>query len=247
MQSIRYILFKLFNATMDVLPIIGVIVFFQIVIIKKPFPHIEKTILGIIMVIIGLFVFIEGLENTFFPIGENMANQFAIKGNIWWLIIFGFAIGFATTFAEPTVTIIANKTAQLSASAGKLTNEAPAISRYALELRLTIAFAVGLSIAFGVVKVIKGWPLAWFIMAGYGLIIAAAPIIPREFVGIAFDAGGIATSTISVPFITSLGIGLASSFRGRNPFVDGLGLIALACMTPILFVMLFSVLFHGPR
>lgn len=232
---------------MDVLPIIGVIVFFQIFIIKKPFPHIEKTLVGIIMVIIGLFVFIEGLESTFFPIGENMANQFALKGNIWWLIIFGFAIGFATTFAEPTVTIIANKAAQLSANAGKLANEAPAISRYALELRLTISLAVGLSIAFGVVKVIKGWPLAWFIMAGYGLIIAIAPMIPREFVGIAFDAGGIATSTISVPFITSLGIGLASSFRGRNPFVDGLGLIALACMTPILFVMLFSVLFHGTR
>lgn len=245
MQIIRYVLHRLLSATMDILPIIAVIAFFQIFIIKKPFAHLEKTVLGIILVIIGLFVFMEGLENTFFPIGESMANQFAVKGNIWWLIAFGFAIGFATTFAEPTVTIIANKAAQLAANAGNLKNTTTEISRYALDLRLTVALAVGLSIAFGVVKVIKGWPLAWFVMAGYSMIIAAAPLVPREFVGIAFDAGGIATSTISVPFITSMGLGLASSFRGRNPFVDGLGLIALACMMPIIFVMIFSVLFHG--
>lgn len=243
--TVRYLLKKLFSAFMDVLPIILVIAFFQIFVIQKPFPNLQETLLGVVLVIIGLLIFIEGLETALFPLGERMANQFAVKGNLWWIIFFGFALGFSTTIAEPALTVIAGKAGQLASQAGAIGDTPENIKRYVLGLRITIALSVGLAIAIGVVRIIKGWPLIVFILVGYALIVILTMFAPDKIIGIAYDAGGITTSTITVPLITALGVGLAASIRGRNPLLDGFGLIALASLTPILFVMLFGIFIHG--
>jgi len=243
--TVRYLLKKLFSAFMDVLPIILVIAFFQIFVIQKPFPNLQETLLGVVLVIIGLLIFIEGLETALFPLGERMANQFAVKGNLWWIIFFGFALGFSTTIAEPALTVIAGKAGQLASQAGAIGDDPENIKRYVLGLRITIALSVGLAIAIGVVRIIKGWPLIVFILVGYALIVILTMFAPDKIIGIAYDAGGITTSTITVPLVTALGVGLAASIRGRNPLLDGFGLIALASLTPILFVMLYGILIHG--
>jgi len=243
--TVRYLLKKLFSAFMDVLPIILVIAFFQIFVIQKPFPNLQETLLGVVLVIIGLLIFIEGLETALFPLGERMANQFAVKGNLWWIIFFGFALGFSTTIAEPALTVIAGKAGQLASQAGAIGDTPENIKRYVLGLRITIALSVGLAIAIGVVRIIKGWPLIVFILVGYALIVILTMFAPDKIIGIAYDAGGITTSTITVPLVTALGVGLAASIRGRNPLLDGFGLIALASLTPILFVMLYGILIHG--
>jgi hypothetical protein len=204
---------------LDVLPILLVITFFQLVIIQKPFPHLKETIFGFILVVLGLFIFIQGLENALFPIGERLAVEFAIKGNVYWIVLFGFTLGFATTIAEPALTVISQK---------------------------VTAFSVGLAGAIGVIRIIKGWPLVIFILTGYSLIVLTTFFAPKEIIGIAYDAGGITTSTITVPLITALGIGLATSIRGRNPIIDGFGLIALASLMPILFVMFYGIFVFGP-
>jgi len=243
--TVRYLLKKLFSAFMDVLPIILVIAFFQIFVIQKPFPNLQETLFGVVLVIIGLLIFIEGLEMALFPLGERMANQFAVKGNLWWIIFFGFALGFSTTIAEPALTVIAGKAGQLASQAGAIGDDPENIKRYVLGLRITIALSVGLAIAIGVVRIIKGWPLIVFILVGYALIVILTMFAPDKIIGIAYDAGGITTSTITVPLVTALGVGLAASIRGRNPLLDGFGLIALASLTPILFVMLYGILIHG--
>lgn len=230
---------------MDVFPIIVVIVFFQLVIIQKPFPELGQTLFGIVLVVIGLFIFILGLESALFPIGEKMANEFALKGNLWWIIFFGFALGFSTTIAEPALTVIASKAGNLAAGAGAIANDKEAVANFVFGLRFTVAFSVGLAIAIGVVRIFKGWPLIWFIMGGYGLIVITTFFAPKEIIGIAYDSGGITTSTITVPLVTALGVGLATSIRGRNPMLDGFGLIALASLSPIVFVLGYGIFIYG--
>jgi len=198
-------------------------------------------------VIFGLFIFLLGLETALFPIGERMANQFASLGNVWWLIFFGFALGFSTTIAEPALTVIAGKAGNLAAEAGAILNSKDSISKFVYGLRITVALSVGIAIALGVIRIIKGWPLTWFIMVGYALIVLVTFFAPREIIGIAYDSGGITTSTITVPLITALGLGLAANIRGRNPIMDGFGLIALASMAPILFVMIYGITVYGLR
>ncbi len=161
--TVRYLLKKLFSAFMDVLPIILVIAFFQIFVIQQPFPNLQETLLGVVLVIIGLLIFIEGLETALFPLGERMANQFAAKGNLWWIMFFGFALGFSTTIAEPALTVIAGKAGQLASQAGAIGDTPENVNLYVLGLRITIALSVGLAIAIGVVRIIKGWPLIVFI------------------------------------------------------------------------------------
>ncbi len=197
--------------------------------------------------IFGLFIFLLGLETALFPIGERMANQFASLGNVWWLIFFGFALGFSTTIAEPALTVIAGKAGNLAAEAGVILNSKDSISKFVYGLRITVALSVGIAIALGVIRIIKGWPLTWFIMVGYALIVLVTFFAPREIIGIAYDSGGITTSTITVPLITALGLGLAANIRGRNPIMDGFGLIALASMAPILFVMIYGITVYGLR
>ena len=232
---------RFLSVIVDILPLLCVIFVFQTFVIQKPFPHLEQTLVGIGLVILGLFLFIIGLENALFPLGERIANQFAQKGNVFWLLLFGFTLGFSTTIAEPALTIIATKAGQLAAESGFIQTHDSAISFFVHGLRLTIAVAVGMAIAIGVLRIIKGWPLIWFILSGYGLIILATFFVPKQIIGIAYDSGGITTSTITVPLVAALGIGLAVAIKGRNPMVDGFGLIALASLTPILFVMIYGM------
>ncbi|MCH6581359.1 MAG: DUF1538 domain-containing protein [Nitrospinae bacterium] len=245
-KTLRSLLSKFSQTFLNVLPIILVITFFQIAVIQEPFPHLKETLFGFVLVVIGLFIFIQGLEQALFPLGEKLAVEFALKGNVFWIVLFGFTLGFATTIAEPALTVIAQKAGEIAAEAGAIDAARDSIAGYVWGLRLTTALAVGLAGAIGVIRIIKGWPLVIFILGGYSLIILATLFAPKEIIGIAYDAGGITTSCITVPLITALGIGLASSIRGRNPMIDGFGLIALASLTPIFFVMLYGIFIFGP-
>jgi len=244
-STFKYLLGKIWSAFQDILPIIIIIAFFQLFVIQKPFPQLTQTILGVFLVILGLFLFIMGLESALFPIGEQMAIQFAKKGSAIWVIFFGFAIGFSTTIAEPALTVIAGKAGKMAEDSGIFENSSLTLAGYILGLRITIALSVGSAIALGVLRIIKGWPLPLFIICGYIFIVLATVFAPPEIIGIAYDSGGITTSTITVPLVTALGLGLASSIRGRNPILDGFGLIAFASLTPILFVMLFGIFVYG--
>ena len=244
-KNLRLLFFKFFQSFTDVLPVILVITFFQLVIIEKPFPHPQETLFGFLLVIIGLFIFIQGLEQALFPLGEKLAVEFAVKGNVYWIVLFGFTLGFSTTIAEPALTVISQKAGHIAALAGAIDPGEESIADYVWGLRLTTAFSVGLAGAIGVIRIIKGWPLVIFILMGYSFIVVATFFAPKEIIGIAYDAGGITTSTITVPLITALGIGLATSIRGRNPIIDGFGLIALASLTPILCVMLYGIFVFG--
>ena len=245
MAIAKALLYKIFSAFMDVFPIILVIAFFQILIIQKPFPNLDQILLGVLLVVFGLFVFILGLDSALFPIGEKMANEFAIKGNALWIILFGFALGFSTTIAEPALTVVAGKAGGLAAGAGAIKDNEESIASFVLGLRFTVAFSVGTAIALGVLRIIKGWPLIWFISGGYTLIVITTFFAPPQIIGIAYDSGGITTSTITVPLVAALGVGLATAIRGRNPILDGFGLIALASLNPIIFVLLYGISVYG--
>ena len=235
---------NIFSVFLNILPILVVVTSFQLFVIKQPFPDLAATISGMIFVLVGLFLFIQGLEIGLFPLGEKMAFPFSAKGNIWWLLIFGFALGFSTTIAEPALIAIAKKAGEIAAEANAIQHTSKSIANYALGLRITVAFSVGLAIAIGVFRIVKGWPVQWFIITGYICVSIITSFAPEEIVGIAYDSGGVTTSTITVPLVAALGVGLASSIRGRNPIVDGFGLIALASLTPMFFVMLYGFIIY---
>ena len=232
----------LWSSLRDLLPIILVVIFFQLLVFRQPLPQAGKLCVGLGFVVVGLSLFIKGLEMGLFPLGEGMAHDFAKKGSVPWLIAFAFALGFGTTFAEPALIAIADKASILRVSVGDA-HEVQALQRsFAIGLRTTVAVSVGLSLALGVIRIIKGWPLHYFIVVGYLLIMVVTPFAPSNIVAIAYDSGGVTTSTITVPLTAALGIGLASSIKGRSPLLDGFGLIALASLTPILFVLGFGML-----
>lgn len=232
----------LWSSLRDLLPIVLVVLFFQLVVFRQPLPHASKLCIGLGFVVAGLSLFIKGLEMGLFPLGGAMAYDFAKKGSVFWLVAFAFALGFGTTFAEPALIAIAEKASTLRVAEGNV-EEIRAIQRtFAISLRATVALSVGLSLVIGVVRIIKGWPLHYLIIAGYMLIMFMTPFAPSSIVAIAYDSGGVTTSTITVPLTTALGIGLASSIKGRNTLIDGFGLIALASLTPILFVLGFGIL-----
>lgn len=224
------------------LPIILVIGFFQLLILKQPIPNLMDILAGLLLVILGLALFIKGLEIALFPIGESMAYAFARKGNLFWLLTFAFLLGFGTTIAEPALIAVADKAASLAAQAGAIINTETSRSNYAYWLRITVALSVGSAILIGVLRILRGWPILWLIIGGYTLIVILTSFAPPEIIGIAYDSGGVTTSTITVPLVTALGIGLASSIKGRNPMIDGFGLIALASLTPIIFVMIYGMI-----
>ncbi|MCB1728146.1 MAG: DUF1538 domain-containing protein, partial [Gammaproteobacteria bacterium] len=185
----------------------------------------------------GLAMFVRGLEMGLFPIGESMAYAFARKGSLSWLLLFAFALGFGTTVAEPALIAVADEAAEVAA-VGKMIEDTPeARESYADGLRVTVALSVGFAILVGVLRIIRGWPIHYLIIAGYIGVIIMTGFAPPEIIGIAYDSGGVTTSTITVPLVTALGVGLASSIKGRNPMIDGFGLIAFASLTPMIFVM----------
>lgn len=227
----------------DLTPIALVIAFFQIFVVRQPIPDLAGLLAGSVLVVLGLTLFVRGLEMGLFPIGESIAYAFARKGSLGWLLVFAFALGFGTTIAEPALIAVADKAAVAAARGGAIADTHAAHQSYALGLRLTVGLSVGFAIALGVIRIIKGWPVQYLIIAGYAGVVMMTGIAPREIIGIAYDSGGVTTSTITVPLVTALGIGLATSIRGRNPMVDGFGLIAFASLTPIIFVMAFGILY----
>jgi hypothetical protein len=231
------------SSARDLAPIAIVIAFFQIFILKQPIPNMDDIVVGSILVVIGLTFFIYGLEMSLFPVGESMAFAFARKGSVFWLMVFAFCLGFGTTVAEPALIAVSKKAARIAAEGGVIEATDIAIKQYAQGLKFTVAFSVGLAALIGVLRIIKGWPLQWIILGGYVLVVGMTMIAPKEIIGIAYDSGGVTTSTITVPLMTALGIGLASSIKGRNPMLDGFGLIALASLTPMIFVMAYGMLY----
>lgn len=225
------------GAVRDLLPIFSVIAFFQIVVLRQPFPDVVDVAIGLVCVILGLALFIQGLESGLFPLGEALAEGIARKGSTPALAGLAFSLGFGTTVAEPALIAVAAEAADVAAEAGFIGDSLAARERYALELRIVVAVAVGLAIVLGVLRILKGWPIHRFIIAGYVLVMVMTVFAPAEIVGVAYDSGGVTTSTITVPLITALGVGLASTIRGRNPMLDGFGLIAFASLTPMICVL----------
>lgn len=239
--NILSVLKKLWAALTDLIPIIVVVVFFQTIVIQQPFPEVGEVITGILLVIFGLMLFIEGLEIGLFPIGEAMAYALAKKASLFWLMLFSFTLGFSTTIAEPALIAVAKEASIISSDAGLIENNQKTMKMYAFGLRLTVAFSVGLAIVIGVLRILKGWPLYYLIIGGYVLVMLMTTVAPEEIIGLAYDAGGVTTSTITVPLVTALGVGLATVIKGRSPLLDGFGLIAFASLLPMIFVMAYGL------
>ena len=239
---IAIILKKLKEAFTDLLPIILVIAFFQIIILKQPLPQIGEVLFGALLVVIGLSLFVQGLEMGLFPIGEAMAQALARKGSLFWLLSFAFALGFSTTVAEPALIAVAAEAAAIAGQGGLIDPSPDSLKQYAFGLRLSVAFSVGLAILIGVMRILRGWPIHYLIIGGYAIVMLMTIIAPEEIIGIAYDAGGVTTSTITVPLVAALGVGLASSIRGRSPLIDGFGLIAFASLLPMIFVMGYGLI-----
>ena len=237
MQQLRAFFKSMLDSLRDLLPIILVVGFFQLVVLQQPIPNFGEILLGTFMVLLGLTLFIQGLEMGLFPIGESMAYAFVSKGSVGWLLIFAFSLGFGTTVAEPALIAVSAEAAEVAAGGGMIDSSDEAKSSYATGLRFTVALSVGFAILLGVLRILKGWPIQYLIISGYIGVVVMTGFAPEEIVGIAYDSGGVTTSTITVPLVTALGVGLASSIKGRNPMVDGFGLIAFASLTPMIFVM----------
>jgi hypothetical protein len=227
----------------DLLPIILVIGFFQIVVLQQPVPQFGQIVAGGVMVLVGLSLFVQGLQLALFPLGEEMAYNFVRKGNLWLLLLFAFTLGFGTTVAEPALIAIAGEAAIIAADGGVIENVEAAREEYATGLRLVVALAVGIALLVGVIRILKGWPVQYLIIGGYIGVVIMTAFAPKEIIGIAYDSGGVTTSTVTVPLVAALGIGLAGSIRGRDPLIDGFGLIAFASLTPMIFVMAYGMLF----
>jgi len=240
-QAIRGALGLLGGTLRDLAPIILVIAFFQFVVLRQPVHNMADIAVGLVFVILGLAVFIRGLEMALFPLGETLANAFTRKGSAPWLLIFAFGLGFGTTVAEPALIAVSEEAAEAMSAAGVILADAASEAGYADRLRYTVAVSVGVAMVIGVFRILKGWPIHWLIMGGYALVVALTTIAPEEIIGIAYDSGGVTTSTITVPLATALGVGLASAIKGRIAMVDGFGLIAFASLMPIIFVLVLGV------
>ncbi|MDH3900511.1 MAG: DUF1538 domain-containing protein [Gammaproteobacteria bacterium] len=240
-QLLRF-LDSVLSSVRDLLPIVLVVAFFQLVVIQQPVPEIGRILSGSVLVILGLAFFVRGLEQGLFPVGESIAYAFARKANLFWLLVFAFALGFGTTIAEPALTAVAEEAAEMAAEDGVIAQDSEAMEQYAFGLRLTVALSVGLAIAVGVYRIIRGWPIQYFIIGGYIGVVVMTAFAPPEIIGIAYDSGGVTTSTVTVPLVTALGVGLAESIKGRNPMIDGFGLIAFASLTPMIFVMAYGMI-----
>lgn len=229
----------LLNTLRDVVPIVLLIIFFQLVILKQAIPHLKRVVLGGFYVVIGLALFLMGLEKALFPVGKIMASQLSdpefigasgtelVKWwNYYWIYIFAALIGFATTIAEPSLIAVALKASEVSAGT---------IGSWGL--RVTVAIGVALALALGTFRIVTGTPLYIYIMVGYMVVIIQTIFAPRKLIALAYDSGGVTTSTVTVPIVAALGLGLSSAVPGRNPAIDGFGLIAFASLFPIITVL----------
>ncbi len=239
-------LFFVIAATIwDVLPIAAIIFGFQLFILRKPIPNLKRILTGFGLVLLGLGFFLEGLEAALFPLGRLMAQQLTdpefIAGDkvggvlLWsdyyWVYLFAFAIGFSTTIAEPSLLAVAIKANQVSAGSIGIWG-----------LRIAVAIGVAIGIALGVYRIVTGTPLYWYIISGYVFVLVQTMFAPRMIIALAYDSGGVTTSTVTVPLVAALGLGLASTVPGRNPLLDGFGLIAFASLFPIMSVLAYAQL-----
>jgi len=227
----------------DVIPIAGIIIGFQLLVIRQPLARPWETLVGFFYVLLGIALFLEGLEMALFPLGEMMAKQLTAPEFIgiakdttavpwqayFWVYIFAASIGFATTLAEPSLIAVAIKAEQISGGA-----------IHAWGLRLAVSFGVAFGIALGAYRIVSGSELFLFIIAGYLVVVIQTAFAPRMIIGLAYDSGGVTTSTVTVPLVTALGLGLAETVPGRDPLLDGFGLIAFASLFPIISVLAYA-------
>jgi hypothetical protein len=226
----------------DVMPIALVLFGFQLIILREKIPHLKRIIIGFVLVWIGLTLFIVGLEKALFPLAKLMANQLTNPNFInqelgllayYWVYIFAFLIGFATTIAEPSLLAVAIKASQVSGGFIKI-----------LPLRITVALGVAIGISLGSFRIVAGLPLPYFIIVGYLVVLIQTYFAPKNIIALAYDSGGVTTSTVTVPLVAALGLGLSSTIEGRNPLIDGFGLIAFASLFPIMSVLLYAQINH---
>ncbi|HHJ16796.1 MAG TPA: DUF1538 domain-containing protein [Gammaproteobacteria bacterium] len=230
----------------DIFPIVAMILAFQFLVIRRPLPDLRKVALGFVYVVLGLTLFLVGLEEALFPLGRLMAKQltdpaFIYAGELipdtvdwaeyFWVYIFAFTIGFSTTIAEPALLAVAIKAQQVSAGA---------IGVWGLRIAVALGVAVGL--ALGTYRIVTGLPIHYFIIAGYVVVVIQTIFAPRLIIPLAYDSGGVTTSTVTVPLVAALGLGLAETVPGRNVLIDGFGLIAFASLFPIMSVMAYAQL-----
>lgn len=225
----------------DLIPILCVVALFQLMVIREPMPELERRIGGAIYALIGLTLFVRGLSMSILPIGDGMADWLARRGSLTLLLGFGFALGFGSTIAEPALTAVADQAALALTNTAAADGGGGPAARFSLFLRYTVAVSVGVGVAAGVLRIVKGWPITWFVLPGYALATVLALISQSALSAVAFDAGAAATSAINIPLMLALGVGLAGMIRGRNPLLDGFGLVALASLTPMVVVLLFSL------
>ncbi len=232
------------STLLDVAPIIGILVLFQVAVLRKKLPNLSRIISGFICVLLGLTLFLIGLEEALFPIGETMVQQLTavdtgvssgFTNTVNWqdyLLVYAFAgaIGFATTIAEPPLIAVAIKAEDVSGGAVN-----------AWGLRLAVAAGVAVGVALGCFRIVTGTPLPWYIIAGYVVVIALTFRSGRSIVPLAYDCGGVTTSTVTVPVVAALGLGLAANVPGRSPLIDGFGLIAFASVFPIMSVLGYAM------
>ncbi len=236
----------LFATCKDVLPIIILIVSFQLLVLRQPIPHLRRLIVGGVYVVIGLALFLAGLEKALFPLGNIMATQLSDPAFIYgpgeivtqadwkaygWVYLFAAMIGFATTIAEPSLIAVAFKANEVSAGTIKQWG-----------LRITVAIGVAFGISLGTFRIVTGTPLYLYILVGYMIVIVQTIFAPKNIIALAYDSGGVTTSTVTVPLVAALGLGLAATVPGRNPALDGFGLIAFASLFPIIAVMGYAQL-----
>jgi hypothetical protein len=226
----------------DLAPVVVVILLFQIVVVQQPLVRLFPLLEGTLLVLAGLALLVYGLELALFPLGDALAYALAKKGSFIWLVVFAFLLGFGTTIAEPALTAVASEAANAAAAGGAIADSALAKGRYTLGLRLTVALAVGVALVLGVARIVRGWSLPFMVIGGYVAVTVTAFFAPAEAIGIAYDIGGVTTSVITVPLVTALGVGLASSLSGRNPLTDGFGMIAFVLVAPTILVMAYGAL-----
>jgi hypothetical protein len=227
----------------DVVPIALVLFGFQYLVLRRPVPHLRRVVLGFVLVVLGLVFFLQGLEQALFPLGRLMAESLTSPAFLglsepstdWrdyrWVYLFGAALGFATTIAEPALIAVALKASQVSGGA---------ISPWGLRAAVAVGAATG--IALGCLRIVTGTPLPWLIISGYLVLLVQTAFAPRAIVALAYDSGGVTTSTVTVPLVAALGLGLASSVPGRSPVMDGFGMIALTALFPIMAVLAYAQL-----
>ena len=238
----------LLTTSRDVLPVIVLITFFQLIVLRQPIPHLRRLVVGCVFVVLGLALFLAGLEKALFPLGKIMAAQLSDPAFIYgsedavaradwkaygWIYLFGAMIGFATTIAEPALIAVAFKASEVSA--GTISQRG---------LRITVAIGVAVGISLGTFRIVSGTPIFIYILAGYIIVIVQTIFAPRKIIPLAYDSGGVTTSTVTVPIVAALGLGLSATVPGRNPALDGFGLIAFASLFPIITVMGYAQYMH---